>query len=86
MCLLAAACGGGGDGGGSTDRDYIETTRTEFLAECRRDGGDDTSCTEQLECIEQELTQEEYVQMDLDEAAGFPAEKLTDARAKCASP
>jgi hypothetical protein len=36
-----------------------------------------------LECVEQELTHEDYVQLTNDEAAGFDTPRLDDALLRC---
>lgn len=84
--LLLGACSGGGGAEETTesDRDYIETTRFEFVRQCERDGSAEDECLRVLECVEDELSFEEYVQLDLDRAAGYPVERLDKVLAQCA--
>ena len=88
MILLLAACGcSGGDGGegdeADADRDYVETTRFEFIRQCQRDGRSEDACTRTLECVEDEIPFDEYVQLDLDRAAGLPVDRLEAVLAQC---
>jgi len=88
--VLLAACGGSGGGGGEgaeadVDRDYLETTRFEFIRQCQRDGRSEDACLRTLECLEEEIPFDEYVQLDLDRAAGFPVDRLEAVLAQCAN-
>ena len=53
--LVAASCGGS-----SSERDYDVAIRNAFLENCQYEGGDPSSCAASLECIEEQLTQEEF--------------------------
>ncbi len=54
VLLVASACGG------TVERDYDATVRTAFLETCQSIGSGPWTCAANLECVEKQLTQEEY--------------------------
>jgi hypothetical protein len=57
----------------------------EFVRQCQRDRGTEDACQRILECVEDELSFEDYVQLDLDRAGGQPAKRLDEVLGQCAN-
>jgi len=53
--LVAASCSGG-----APERDYDIAVRNAYLENCQYEGGDPSSCAVTLDCIEEQLTQDEF--------------------------
>jgi len=82
---VLSACGGGNDSSSaSSNHDYDEQAREQYMLACQAEGLDEAECLEQLECLESRLRFEEYVRLDNDRAAGLDVPELTAAIEACA--
>ena len=79
--FLFVACGD------SNEEDYDSAVRNAFLENCQYEGGDLSSCSASLECIEGKLTQEDFLyEENWLILRGELSDRMTDVMAACLSP
>ncbi len=86
LVALGGGCGDDGDGDTETesgDRDYPEQIRDNFMTACVAAGSATGDCADALECIEERLTEEEFIELDAAARAGTTSPELDEVMAAC---
>ncbi len=82
LLLLTTSVSCGGEASGEARR-YDEEIRNNFLVECEVEG-DSSTCAKVLNCIEEDMTQDEFVyEENLGVLTGGLSDRLADVVARC---
>ena len=84
LAALAVLGGCGGDDKADDAKAYPAAVERNFLAGCKKQGGDRTTCKCTLRKVQERFSYDEFKKEDTAVAAGrTPSRKLTDAIAEC---